>query len=435
MALDASVLNNPLVQDLQAQKEVMWVNPDYHKAAATTQLSQADLFDAEARFRRFGAYMAVAFPETAATGGILESPLHKIDRMKASMTAREDYQVVGNVFLKADNELPISGSIKSRGGIYEVLKFAESVAIKAGKLAYLDDYAVLNEPEFHDLFSQYGIAVGSTGNLGLSIGIVAAKLGFKTTVHMSMDAKAWKKDLLREKGVTVVEYEGNFTQAITAGREQAAADPTTYFIDDEGSTDLFLGYGVAAIRLQKQLKDMHIPVDEDHPLFVYLPAGVGGSPGGVTFGLSQILGEHAHAIFAEPTHIPSVLLGMATGLNDQISVYDIGLDGMTEADGLAVGRPSRLAGRVLKPILEGIATFDDDRIMAYTAELRDTEGIKVEPSATAGFAALREAQPYLTTQYPHLDQATHIVWATGGMLVPESEHERNYQLGKAILDR
>ncbi|KRM71597.1 D-serine ammonia-lyase [Lacticaseibacillus brantae] len=424
----------PIVADIAAAKEVMWVNPDYGQESDLMGLTQADLFDAAARFDRFGAYMAVAFPETAVTGGILESPLHKLDQMKSAITEREHYVLPGDLYLKADNELPISGSIKSRGGIYEVLKFAESVAIKHGLITYMDDYAHFNDPEFHDLFSQYGIAVGSTGNLGLSIGIVAAKLGFKTTVHMSSDAKAWKKNLLREKGVNVVEYAGNFTEAITAGREQAALDPTVYFIDDEGSRDLFLGYGVAAIRLQKQLKDMGIKVDAEHPLFVYLPAGVGGSPSGVTFGLKQILGPNAHAIFAEPTHIPSVLLGMVTGLNDQISVYDIGLDGVTEADGLAVGRPSRLAGRVMKTLLQGIATFDDSRVMAYTAQLRDTEGYKVEPSATAGFAALQQAQPYLGTQYP-MQNATHIVWSTGGMLVPESEHERNYAIGEALLNQ
>lgn len=421
----------PLVKDLQTETETLWINPDYGQEA-DLGLTAADLFDASARFERFAPYMAVAFPETAVTKGILESPLHRLTAMQAHVTKREGYELPGDLYLKADNELPISGSIKSRGGIYEVLKIAEQVAIQHGMLVYGDDYAQLNEPRFKELFGQYGIAVGSTGNLGLSIGIVAAKLGFNTTVHMSMDAKQWKKDTLRSKGVTVIEYDGSFTKAITAGREAAAQDPSVFFIDDEGSRDLFLGYGVAAIRLQKQLKDMAIPVDADHPLFVYLPAGVGGSPGGTTFGLKTIFGEHVHAIFAEPTHVPSVVLGMATGMNDGISVYDIGLDGLTEADGLAVGRPSRLAGRVMKTLLLGIGTFKDDRIMAYTAEMMDTEDMKLEPSATAGFAALRQAQPYLKDHF-NMANATHIVWATGGMLVPEYEHERNYKIGKALL--
>lgn len=423
----------PIIKDLQAEKEILWINPDYGKDEPLP-LSKEDLFDASARFERFAPYMAAAFPETAATDGILESPVLPLDKMKAHVTARENYELPGNLYLKADNELPISGSIKSRGGIYEVLKIAETVAMKHGMLVYGDDYAQLNNDKFHDLFSHYGIAVGSTGNLGLSIGIVAAKLGFNTTVHMSMDAKQWKKDTLRSKGVNVVEYDGSFTKAITAGRALAAKDPSVFFIDDEGSTDLFLGYGVAAIRLQKQLKDMDIPVDEDHPLFVYLPAGVGGSPGGTTFGLKQIFGDNVHAIFAEPTHVPSVVLGMATGMNEKISVYDIGLDGLTEADGLAVGRPSRLAGRVMKTLLMGIGTFKDDRIMAYTAEMMDEENIKLEPSATAGFAALRQAQPYLTEHFP-MANATHIVWATGGMLVPEYEHERNYEIGEKLLKK
>lgn len=421
----------PVVADLAAEKETLWLNPDYGEDA-DLELRQADLFDAAARFDRFGPYMAAAFPETAATGGILESPLRRLHAMQDHVTAREGYELPGALYLKADNELPISGSIKSRGGIYEVLKIAEQVAIDHKMLVYGDNYAKLNEPEYHELFSHYGIAVGSTGNLGLSIGIVAAKLGFNTTVHMSADAKKWKKDTLRSVGVNVVEYDGSFTKAITTGRELAAKDPSVFFIDDEGSKDLFLGYGVAAIRLQKQLRDQHITVDADHPLFVYLPAGVGGSPGGTTFGLKQILGEHVHAIFAEPTHVPSVVLGMATKMNDGISVYDIGLDGLTEADGLAVGRPSRLAGRILRTLLMGIATFEDDRVLAYTAEMMDTEQMKLEPSATAGFAALREAQPYLNSHF-NMQNATHIVWATGGMLVPDYEHERNYKLGKALL--
>lgn len=138
------------------------------------------------------------------------------------------------------------------------------------------------------------IHVSSTGNLGLSIGIISRTLGFNVVVHMSSDAKQWKKDLLRDKGAKVIEYDGDFSSSVIQGRAMASKSPNSIFVDDENSKNLFLGYSVAALRLVTQLEEQGIQVTKKSPLFVYIPCGVGGSPGGISFGIKKIFGDSAH---------------------------------------------------------------------------------------------------------------------------------------------
>lgn len=434
----------PRLADLIALRPSEWFNPAIApstEALADVGLGAADVADASARLQRFAPLIARLFPETAASGGIIESDLVEVATFHDALRQHYAAELPGRLWLKRDSHLPISGSIKARGGIYEVLAHAERLALEHGLVGLDDDYSRLAEADCRAFFARHRIAVGSTGNLGLSIGIIGAALGFQASVHMSADARQWKKDKLRAHGVTVVEYASDYSVAVEQGRREAAGDPYTHFVDDENSRDLFLGYAVAAERLRGQLDAAGIRVDSEHPLFVHLPCGVGGGPGGVAFGLKLAFGDAVHCLFAEPTHSPCMFLGVYTGRHEQVSVQDFGIDNRTAADGLAVGRPSGFVGRAMQRLLDGYYTVDDDELFRLLALLERSQGIRLEPSALAGAPGIarvtREPQGYrerMGLTSARLANATHLVWATGGGMVPEAEMRAYLERGRSLLD-
>ncbi len=389
------------------------------KQRADDILTQNDIDDAWARINRFASYVKSTFPETEKTGGIIDSPIELVPEMKKALEAKENVTIPGNLYVKRDDSLAVCGSLKARGGIYTVFKYAEDIAIKSGMLKTTDDYSLLNTEKFRELFSKYKISVGSTGNLGMSIGLSGSKLGFDVTVYMSEEAKTWKKNKLKNAGVNVIEFEGDYTSALKLAREEAAKDPATYFIDDEDSKELFLGYSAAYKTLLGQLADKGVTVDDTHPLIVYLPCGVGGGPGGITFGLKKTLGDNVYCYFGEPTQMPCMALAMAEGRGD-VSVYDIGLGNGTVADGLACSSPSVLAYEIMKAMLDGCFTVEDEHSLELSRLLYKAEGIKAEPSSCVAFSGVGK----IPCKIKNVENATHLVWLTGGSLVPEDEWER-----------
>jgi D-serine dehydratase len=424
---------------LKERRPQLWINPERSPDGkpggvwGRRTIGIADVEAAADRFTRFEPVLEHLFPELKSSAGAVESPLLRASFLQDALRLRPH---AGQLFVKADHGLPIAGSIKARGGIHEVLELAEDLAVAHGFASH-DNLAGILSSAAREFFNQYQVAVGSTGNLGLSIGVIASALGFKATVHMSSDAKDWKKERLRKRNVTVVEHYGDYAAAVAAGRREAERDPKCYFVDDEDSISLFLGYSAAALVLKNQLISQGIVIDERHPLFVYLPCGVGGAPAGITFGLAQIFGPNVHCFFAEPVASPCFLVSMLDQSGGNPSVYEVGLDNRTEADGLAVPRASARAVDTMRSAVSGVFTVEDDALFRHLHTAAIAESLRIEPSAAAAFDGPRwltssaEGAVYLEqhdlTKYLH--GSAHILWTTGGLFVPDEEYQAFFERG------
>ncbi|MFE8306129.1 D-serine dehydratase, partial [Acinetobacter baumannii] len=150
---------------------------------------------------------------------------------------------------------------------------------------------------------------------------------------------------------------------------------------------------------------------------------------------------HVHCISAEPTHSPCLLLGVATGLHDEISVQALGIDNITAADGLAVGRASGFVGRAMQRLLDGFYTLSDESMYLLLGLLNDSEQLKLEPSALAGMLGpilIHQQQNYATLHQLSQKQfknANHIIWGTGGGMVPEEEMEKYLAKAHTLNDK
>ena len=135
-----------------------------------------DAFLAKKRFERFAPLFMEAFEE-------IDGPCYyKSDLYKSKLGAA--------LYLKLDSELKVAHSVKARGGFNEVMVKVEDVLKENNMLDKFDD---LSLDDIRKIMAAYTIEVSSTGNLGLSIGLCAKAFGFKAKVHMSRDAKEWKK--------------------------------------------------------------------------------------------------------------------------------------------------------------------------------------------------------------------------------------------------
>src|SRR5699024_1091133 len=119
------ITDYPLLKRLVALEETLWLKPDLpgaEEGLAHVGITPDQIQDAADRLKRFAPYLQQVFPETAPSAGVIESPLRHVPAMKEAIEGLTGQRIEGQLWAKLDSHLPISGSIKARGGIYEVLQ-------------------------------------------------------------------------------------------------------------------------------------------------------------------------------------------------------------------------------------------------------------------------------------------------------------------------
>ncbi|CAN7546239.1 D-serine ammonia-lyase [Phenylobacterium sp. LjRoot225] len=388
---------------LRRGEGAVWIND--RRTPSSRPTPPIDVAGAEGRWRRFAPVLAALFPE-AGWDGQVRSPL--VDFPGEAL------------LVKCDHALPMTGSIKARGGVHEVLFVAEGLGLEAGLIERGGgDYGVLASDAARGLFARSRIMVASTGNLGFSVGLVARALGFQVEVHMSADAKRWKKERLRALGAKVIEHDADYSHAVASARGVAGATGA-YFVDDEYSPALLAGYATAARELADQLSERGVSISLRRPLHVYIPCGVGGAPGGVTYGLKAIFGEAVRCFWAQPAASACMIAALAAGDGRAVSVQEIGLSGRTAADGMAVPRASDLVLDLAGHMVEAIVALHDAEMQAWVRRAWRVAGLRLELSGAAGLAAVDRVRRDLGLQSA---DAVNVAWTTGGALLPDSEFQ------------
>ncbi len=352
---------------------------------------------AQNRFMRFLPYIASAFPETAEKKGVIESVLVPLSPNDTSGQAeaspmssvsinpiqdawkQEGLALRGKVFLKDETKLPISGSVKDRGVIHGIMRLAETLMQREKMLLPNENYARIDSDEFREFFGRYTIPAEEQGSGKTTecIRRFAGRLGFQTELPGEPSGQqAAPADM------------GGEQQAKPAG---AASAENVHELNYRESEDVFFGYATAAVRLAIQLMKQGAAVDEEHPLFVYLPGISGMAAGGICYGLKQKFGDCAHCFYAE---LPDA----------------------------ADGAKSQFAEEHAGNLVSGRVTVSEDALPGYQHLLKEAADCRVSAEGSAAMALLKEfARPSVMEAYlasrglSHIgpEQVTQVVWAAG----------------------
>ena len=111
--------NDPARDDVLAGRPTLWLNPSLKAngiADPALPVRSSQVKEAEQNWELLAPLLQVCFPELVESKGRIQSKLIEATSLRQAVGyGATEY---GRVFVKADGDLPVAGSIKARGGVY-----------------------------------------------------------------------------------------------------------------------------------------------------------------------------------------------------------------------------------------------------------------------------------------------------------------------------
>ncbi|MFL5842549.1 MAG: threonine ammonia-lyase [Thermoleophilaceae bacterium] len=268
---------------------------------------------------------------SAVSGYARETPV-----LPAKRLARE---LGGELWLKLEN-LQVTGSFKVRGAI--------------NRLRALTDEE-----------RKTGVVAASAGNHAQAVAWAARDLGTTATLFMPAEAPLAKIAAVREYGGEVRLVEGMLHDAFEAAERDVEATGKTlvHAFDDPL---VVAGQGTVALELQRQVPAIRT---------VVVPVGGGGLITGMALALRaadpsvRIVGVQAESI------------APYAGLEEADAPSTI-------CDGIAVKKPGKLTGPLVRELVDEVVTVSDDETAQAMVHLLERSKQVVEGAGAVGVAAL-----------------------------------------------
>lgn len=253
------------------------------------------------------------------------------------------------VYLKLEN-LQRTGSFKIRGAYYAL--------------------AGMTEEE-----KKRGVITASAGNHAQGVAYAASRLGTEATVVMPERAPLSKVAATKAYGARVILAGENYDEAYehALSRQHSTGAVYIHAYDD---VRIMAGQGTVALEILQQLPAVEV---------VVVPVGGGGLAAGTAYVLKKlrpevtVLGVQAQAAFAPDEGTPG------DRGNETAAIPSI-------ADGIAVGKPGRVALEIASRFVDDMVRVDDEEVSRAMLLLLERSKLVVEGAGAAGLAALLQGK-------------------------------------------